>query len=123
MGYGKILFNNIKEYTPTWFRTIPYARTTKPSLVRQPYRGSAWMNSPMYKANIRLWREWVQKNPTINSMFIFGVAFFVVHVYWASFLKIYQMNNAHRQLDVAIEREKAYKATLPSDDDEDEDED
>jgi hypothetical protein len=30
MVYGKILFNNIKEYTPKWFPTIPYSQTVKP---------------------------------------------------------------------------------------------
>jgi hypothetical protein len=30
MVYGKILYNNIKEYTPKWFPTIPYSQTTKP---------------------------------------------------------------------------------------------
>jgi len=32
MVYGKILLNNIREYTPLWFRTIPYSRTLKPTL-------------------------------------------------------------------------------------------
>lgn len=31
MVYGRLLFNNIKEYTPKWFKTIPYAQTTKPT--------------------------------------------------------------------------------------------
>lgn len=30
MVYGKILFNNIKEYTPKWYPTIPYSQTIKP---------------------------------------------------------------------------------------------
>ena len=29
--YGKILYNNIKEYTPKWFPTIPYSQTVKPT--------------------------------------------------------------------------------------------
>ena len=31
MVYGRILYNNIKEYTPKWFPTIPYSQTTKPT--------------------------------------------------------------------------------------------
>lgn len=31
MVYGKILFNNIKEYTPSWIKTVPYSQTTKPT--------------------------------------------------------------------------------------------
>lgn len=30
MVYGRILYNNIKEYTPKWFGTIPYSQTVKP---------------------------------------------------------------------------------------------
>lgn len=29
MVYGKIFYNNIKEYTPTWMKTIPYSQVTK----------------------------------------------------------------------------------------------
>jgi len=47
------------------------------------------------------------------------LSFLVVQVYWGSFLKMYQLNNAHRQLDVAIAREKAYQATIPKDDEDD----
>ena len=36
MVYGKIFFNNIKEYTPTWFRTIPYQQTQKQTIGKQP---------------------------------------------------------------------------------------
>jgi hypothetical protein len=31
MSYGRILFNNIKEYTPKWFKTVPYSKTVKPT--------------------------------------------------------------------------------------------
>lgn len=31
MVYGRILYNNIKEYTPKWFPTIPYSQTVKPT--------------------------------------------------------------------------------------------
>ena len=31
MVFGKILFNNIKEYTPKWYPTIPYSQTVRPT--------------------------------------------------------------------------------------------
>jgi len=31
MVYGRILYNNIKEYTPKWYPTIPYSQTVKPT--------------------------------------------------------------------------------------------
>lgn len=37
MVYGRILYNNIKEYTPKWFKTVPYAQTTKPTF------GTQWL--------------------------------------------------------------------------------
>ena len=36
MVYGKILFNNIKEYTPKWYPTIPYSQTVRPTFGTQP---------------------------------------------------------------------------------------
>jgi len=29
MVYGKILFNNFKEYTPKWYPAVPYSQTVK----------------------------------------------------------------------------------------------
>lgn len=31
MVYGRIIFNNVKEYTPSWIKTIPYSQVTKPT--------------------------------------------------------------------------------------------
>ena len=31
MVYGKLIYNNVKEYTPSWFKTIPYSQTVKPT--------------------------------------------------------------------------------------------
>ena len=31
MVYGRILYNNIKEYTPKSFPTIPFSQTVKPT--------------------------------------------------------------------------------------------
>jgi hypothetical protein len=30
--YGKIVFNNIKEYTPYWIKTVNYNQCAKPIL-------------------------------------------------------------------------------------------
>jgi len=32
MVYTRILYNNIKEFTPSWFPTVPYSRVIKPVL-------------------------------------------------------------------------------------------
>ena len=39
--YGRILYNNIKEYTPKWFPTIPYSQTVKPTFGTAPITQSA----------------------------------------------------------------------------------
>lgn len=31
MVYSRILFNNIKEYTPTWMKTIPHRAAVRPN--------------------------------------------------------------------------------------------
>lgn len=31
MVYGRILYNNIKEYTPKWYPTIPYSQAVRPT--------------------------------------------------------------------------------------------
>ena len=33
MSIHRILFNNIKEYTPTWMKTVPYRATMRPNHV------------------------------------------------------------------------------------------
>ena len=35
MVYGKIIFNNIKEYTPSFIKTIPYKNVKKPELSKK----------------------------------------------------------------------------------------
>jgi len=32
MVFNRILFNNIKEYTPSWIKTIPHSQVTRPIL-------------------------------------------------------------------------------------------
>ena len=45
MVYGRILYNNIKEYTPKWFPTIPYSQTTKPIFSTYPLNQDAALKS------------------------------------------------------------------------------
>merc|ERR1711976_218579 len=121
MVYGRILFNNIREYTPLWFRTIPYSRIHKPTLARQPYMGPAFLQKN--RRAILFFQKWIQKNTTNYQIFCFFLAFGMTQVFWRPLLYAYQSNNVHRGLDAALKREKAYKDSLPKDDDEDEEED
>merc|ERR1712226_86047 len=120
MVYGRILFNNIREYTPLWFRTIPYSRTHKAVLQRQPYAGPAFL--PKNRALIGSFQTWIQKNTTNYQIFVFCIAFTMTQVFWTPLLWAYQSNNTHRGLDAALKIEKAYKASLPKDDEDEEEE-
>ncbi len=88
MVYGKILFNNIKEYTPSFIKTIPYSQTTKPSfgnflsdflnkiieifrLVRKAQIISRFGADPKVKRAYKWIQMNVQKNPTLWQCFIF----------------------------------------------------
>lgn len=37
MVYGRILYNNIKEYTPKWYPTIPYSQAVRPTFSNYSY--------------------------------------------------------------------------------------
>ena len=55
MVYGRILYNNIREYTPKSFPTIPYSQTTKP-VFGTPYimQVVAFKSSPNGTRNLPL---------------------------------------------------------------------
>jgi hypothetical protein len=79
MVYGKIFYNNIKEYTPTWMKTIPYSQVTKTTLGteplicllifsgRRPQVVGRFNADPKVKAGWVWLRENVQKNTTLAS--------------------------------------------------------
>merc|ERR1712170_146907 len=120
MVYGRILFNNIREYTPLWFQTIPYARTHQRPLVQQAYRGPAFL--PKNRRALQFFARHIQKNTAAYSLWIFFMAFTMTDLYWEPLLFLYKSNNSHRGLDHAYAIEKAYKASRPSEDDEEEEE-
>ncbi|EAS03941.1 transmembrane protein, putative (macronuclear) [Tetrahymena thermophila SB210] len=112
MVYGKLIFNNIKEYTPSWIKTIPYSQVTKPILRKQPQIVGKINADPKVKKFWVFLRENVQYYPFLWQFFILGTSFVWFHVCYDPWLAIYQANNAHRSLETALTKEKAHKKKL-----------
>ena len=117
MVYGKILFNNIKEYTPSWIKTVPYSQTTKPTFVRKTQVISKFGADPRVKRGYKWLQNNVQKNPPLWQVFIFLSAFVLYQTCYWPWLKAYQMNNSERSLNSAIAREKEYKRKKKAEED------
>lgn len=107
MVYGRILYNNIKEYTPKWFKTVPYGQTARPTFSIIPSlfvaRGKQVESALNSKAPVknfwRLFGRTVQANPWMWQVFIFAIAFGWFHIVYDPFLTFYRLNNKHvRQL-------------------------
>lgn len=39
MVYGRLIYNTCKDYTPTWFKTLPYSQAAKPTFGNDIYLG------------------------------------------------------------------------------------
>ena len=117
--YGRILYNNIKEYTPKWFPTIPYSQTVKPTFsnfllieARGPQMVSAFNAAPATKKTWRFFAATVQANSWAYQILIFGIAFFLFHSFYDPFLYFYIANNKHRTYEAAMVKERAHKKKL-----------
>jgi hypothetical protein len=102
MVYGRILYNNIKEYTPKWFKTIPYSQTTKPTFgkrlhnaVRQAQVVSNMNSKPAVKKFWLFVGQNVQRSPWMWQTLIFLFAYAWFHVVYDPFLWVYRQNNKH----------------------------
>lgn len=127
MVFTKLLFNNLKEYTPKFIKTIPYNKTVKP----QFYKGL----NPAFRFNQT--RSVINIYKFINRFFYGSLAgqtllMFIVSsgftlIFWRPVLYVYQSTNSHRQLSVALKKEKEYirqqELLEEAEEDEDDDED
>ena len=109
MVYTRILFNNIKESTPNFFKTIPYSQTVKPVLGRKPQVGWKMIKDPLTIRAMLAFKRYVINNSVNYQIFLFFVTFSVTSAFFYPALWMYQSNNRHRQLDVAIAKEKEYQ--------------
>lgn len=109
MVYTRILFNNIKEFTPNFIKTVPYAQTAKPVLGRKPQVGWRAFKDPSTHKLMRLFKKHILEDSANYQLFFFFVVFGVTSLVFYPSLWAYRTNNVHRSLDVAIAKEKEYK--------------
>ncbi|KRX09017.1 hypothetical protein PPERSA_01904 [Pseudocohnilembus persalinus] len=108
MVYTKVLFNNIKEYTPSFIKTIPYRQTVKPTFVKQAQVVTRFNADPRMKRFWRFFRSNVQLYPWVWQLFILGISYGFYASCYYPWLTVYQAKNQERTIDAAIAREKAW---------------
>jgi hypothetical protein len=80
--YGKIVFNNVKEFTPSWIKTVKYNQCAKPILSNYhsifltksatgSQKVSNFGSSAKVKALWRLFNQQVCARPAIWQAYIF----------------------------------------------------
>ncbi|CAK79841.1 unnamed protein product (macronuclear) [Paramecium tetraurelia] len=110
MVYGRLIYNNVKDYTPQWFKTIPYQQTVKPTFVRKPQVVSRLNSDPKVKALWRFLGRNVADNPWAWQVYIFANSFVIFGLCYYPWLWVYQFNNKKRTIDYALQQEKEWKA-------------
>ena len=123
MVFTKLLFNNIREYTPKFIKTIPFKQTVK----QQFYRGV----NPSFRLNqtrsiIGLYKfinRFFYRSLAGQTLLMFIVSYGMTLAFWHPVLFAYQSNNAHRQLEVALMKEREFIKKQEEEDEEDDDED
>ena len=123
MAYGKLLFNNFKEYTPHYMKTVPYARTVKPVLGRGRHVAYALNKTKSMMAFYRMIDKTFMSTPVGWNVLLFGMTYALTALFFYPTIAAYRMNNKHRGLDAAIERERVYMAKKALEEEEDEDDD
>jgi hypothetical protein len=109
MVFNRILYNNIKEYTPLWVKTVPTKNAWKPNFSaahldarRQTYgRGVATF--------LTLFRRYVAKIPAAYQTFLFVTAFGLTYGFSTPLLWMYQSNNKHRSAELVWDKVDAIK--------------
>ncbi|KRW98385.1 hypothetical protein PPERSA_12864 [Pseudocohnilembus persalinus] len=108
MVYTKVLFNNIKEYTPSFIKTVPYSQVTKPQFVKRAQVVTKLNASPQMKRFWRGFRNNVQIYPWAWQLVVLGIAYGFYAVTYYPWLAVYRGVNQERTIDAAIEREKQW---------------
>ena len=123
MAYGKLLFNNFKTYTPTFMKTVPYSRTVKPVLGRGKHVAYALNKTKNMMMFYRAIDKVFMSTPAGWNILLFLMTYGLTALFFYPAIYLYKQNNAHRTLDVAIEKERVYKAKLAAEEEEEDDDD
>ena len=116
-----MLFNNIKEYTPKIIKTIPFERTVPQHFARKANKTWAISQSRSTNFVCKLILKHLYGTVPGQVLLYGGTTYALTSLVWLPMKGMYQRNNRHRQLDVAIRKEKEYQAKLDEMEDEDDD--
>jgi hypothetical protein len=98
--FNRILFNNIKEYTPLWIKTVPTKYAFKPNTSQAFLEGKRQSYSKGTAAFLRLFRKYVAKIPVAFQCFMFFTSFSLTYAYFLPWLWWYQARNQHRRAEL-----------------------
>lgn len=96
MVFNRILFNNIREYTPLWIKTVPTKYSFKANTSQAFLNSKRQSYSSGSASFLRIFRKYVAKVPVSYQCFIFFCAFVSTYGYFTPLLWLYQSNNKHR---------------------------
>lgn len=96
MVFNRILFNNIREYTPLWIKTVPTKYAFKANTSQAFLESKRQSYSKSSASFLRFFRKYVAKVPVAYQCFMFFCAFVTTYGYFMPWLWIYQSNNKHR---------------------------
>lgn len=103
MTITKLLFNNLKEFTPKCFKTIPTKMTVAPYFNRGTYQAWKVNKTPSVVAMWRFFHRTFYFHMHTQFILYFIAMFAITEAFWQPWLKLYRANNKYRQLDYAIE--------------------
>ena len=112
MTYTRILFNNIKEYTPLMINTVPYVKCSKPIIGRKPQVGWGTFKDPRTIRNFRRFKRFFLDDWAMYQLMFFFIVFSLTSIAYYPTLWVYQTNNQHRSMQAAILKEKAHKEKM-----------
>ncbi len=119
--YTRILFNNIREYTPKFMKTIPYSKTVPQHFVQKASRHWRFNQTTSVVNNYKFVLKYLYGSLAGQVFLYWGAAYGLTQLIWQPVLFMYQSNNRHRQLDVAMKKEKEYQKRMEEEEDDDED--
>ena len=77
MVYTKLLFNNIKNYTPKAIKTIPYSQAVRQTLVIKPNQQFLMNKTPFMKGFYRFIKRWAYGSVPAQIFLYYGLAYLI----------------------------------------------
>lgn len=120
--FNRILFNNIKEYTPLWIKTVPTKYAFKANLSPAFLESKRQSYSKGTAIFLRLFRRYVAKVPVAYQSFLFLTTFCLTYGYFTPWLWWYQARNKHRSAELVWAKVDEIKKRKKAEEDAEEEE-